>query len=493
MATATAKRKPAYELGQAHRVERFMGRHLRHTKGRWAGQPLMLEPWQRDEIIVPIFDVVDPRTGLRVVREALLGIPRKNSKSTIASGVGLYCTYVDGYRNPKTGEWIPEFGAEVYAVAGSKPQARIVFGAARDMVLQSPYLRAASKVYKDAIEVIETGGVFRVLSADARLAHGYNPSAFVIDEFHVHRNWDLYEAMVTGTGARQQPLGITITTAGYNRESPCFELYERGRKTRAKSFYFKWWEAPKNAKVNDRKGWQIANPASWVTNKFLAAQLQSPAMHPAMFRRLHLNQWTGTLEQWIDQRVWDACGGKPLIPNGAEVYIGVDAAPKRDSTAAVIVHRDAAGVHHVICAVWTADATMGYTDFIVLEDFLREMCKVYAVQRILVDPYAMQRTMMVLRGEGLPVDEFPQTDAYMVPASQNLYDLALEGRLRHGNDKTLRAHSDHARAIETARGWRLHKLRSVGHIDALVALASASRIAEQEHSKPVPGVRILGD
>lgn len=494
---AAAKTPKLAALSQTPRVLRFFQRHLRHPmKGRWAGQPFTPEPFQRDEIIDPIFGTIDPKTGLRVVTDALIGMARKSGKTTVAAGAGLYLTFADGHWDPKSGDWIPEWGAEVYSVAPSKTQAHLVFDPAKQMVEGSPYLRAAARVYKDAIEVRETGAVYRVIASAGDLAHGFNPSAIIADEVHALRtaaHRELWAAITTGGGAREQPLLLAITTAGYDRATILYELYKRGKGRHPRSFYFRWWGAPDGCKIDDPKAFKAANPASWITAKYLRAQLAKPGMHPSVFRRLHLNQWTGSAERWISQEEWDACSAKPKIEPGAPVYVAVDSAPKRDTTAVVVVHRDDAGAHHVLVQGWEADRTMGYVDFVQLEDFLRELCTVYDVQRILVDPYAMQRTMMVLAGEGLPVEEFPQQDAYMVPASQNLYDLVLERRFRHGGDQRLQAHSDNAAAVETARGWRLHKLRSTGPIDSLIAAAIACQVAEQDAQAPAfdPDIRVL--
>ena len=492
---ATAS-KPAV-LSQTPRVLRFFQRHLRHPmKGRWAGQPFIPEPWQVSEIIDPIFGTIDAKTGLRVVTDAVIGVARKNGKTGIGAGIAVYGTFADGHWNPKTGEWVPEWGAEVYSIAPSKTQAHLVFDPAKQMVAASPYLRAAARVYKDAIEVRETGAVYRVIASAGDLAHGFNPSLVLADEIHALRtaaHRELWAAITTGGGAREQPLLVAITTAGYDRETVLYDLYKKGKGRHPRSFYFRWWSAPEGCKINDPKAARAANPASWITAKYLRAQAAKPGMHPAVFRRLHLNQWTGSAERWIAQEEWDACGAKPKIPPGAPVCIGIYSAPKRDTTAVAVVHRDDDGVHHVVVHGWAADRTMGYVDFVQLEDFVRELCTVYDVRRILVDPYAMQRTMMVLAGEGLPVEEYPQQDAYMVPASQNIYDLVLERRLRHGGHPLLQAHSDNAAAVVTARGWKLHKLRSIGPIDALTATTIACQVAEQDGQTPAPdpGMRIL--
>lgn len=485
----TAARKPApralsdtarRDLGarSAKRVTNFCGLHVRHLKGPLAGEPFQLERWQENDITRPIFGTLD-KDGRRTYREALIGIARKNGKSLLASGIALYGLFADGWWTP-SGDWRPEWGAEVFSVAGSKDQARIVFGTARDIVLGSPMLRASCKVYRDAIEVPERASVYRVLSSDARLAHGYNPSVAILDELHVHRNGELYEALKTGGGARTQPLLISITTAGWDRNSIAYRLYEAGKAGRDPRMWFRWWEAPPGCKPTDAKAIRAANPGRWVTAEFLRSQYLSGGIPEAVYRRLHLNQWTGHAARWIPMDLWDACGAKPKIPAGGDVWIGVDAAPKRDTTAVVVVHRDDRGTHHIRGFVFEADRTMGYLDFDAVEMLLRDLCTDYNVRRILVDPYVMMRSMLDLAEEGLPIEEFPQNDSMMVPASQTLYDLVLEARIRHGNDRTLREQADVAAIKETPRGWRLHKLKSSLPIDSVVATAMACHIAEQD-------------
>lgn len=466
MTQATAPRRDRSPMSPGARVDRFFSLHLRHLKGEYAGNPFVLEPWQRDEIVMPLFNTVD-RKGYRRYREALIGVARGDGKSPLAAGLGLYGTFAD--REP---------GAECYALAGSKDQARIIFGTAAAMVRASPMLDAMARVYRDVIEVPETGSIFRVLAADAGLAHGLVPHIVTIDELHVHKNPDLYEAIQSALHKRRQPLIIGLTTAGWDRETLCYRLFERGIAGDDPRFFFRWWAGADGCAASDTKAMRAANPASWV--KIARLQDQRRSMPDNVFRRLHLNQWTTSEDTWIPMALWDACDGAPKIPLDAPVYIGVDAAPKKDTTAVVVVQRDDQGVHHWKVYVFKADRAMGYLDFLEVEDLLRELCGTYDVRRIVVDPFTMMRSLVTLSEEGLPVEEYPQNDARMVPASQTLYDLVLEQRLRTGGDPTVRAQAAVAAARETARGWRLHKLRSAAPIDSIVAGAMASHIAEQE-------------
>ena len=159
--------------------------------------------------------------GLRKHRRALIGLPRKNGKSLIGAGIALFGLVID------------EVGAEVYAVAGDRAQARIVFREAARMVELDPILSQRLRVMRDVIEMPSTGSVFRVLSADASRAEGLNPSTVVFDEVHIQPDDRLWNTMNLGSGTRKQPLIVGITTAGSRTDSRgqdtvCYKLWQYG-------------------------------------------------------------------------------------------------------------------------------------------------------------------------------------------------------------------------------------------------------------------------
>jgi hypothetical protein len=194
------------------RFAAFCEYYVRHTKGRWAREPLDLEDWQRQFWWEAL--EVDPVTGLRVYSEVGLGLPRKNGKSVQASAAGLYFLVADGEAEP-----------EVYVAAAARNQAGIVLGQSRRMAQQSPRLSRHVTVRTTLIECPRNGGIMRSLSADAALQHGLNPYANIIDELHAHRTADLYTALTTGTGAREQPFTLWISTAGVDGPGILSELH----------------------------------------------------------------------------------------------------------------------------------------------------------------------------------------------------------------------------------------------------------------------------
>jgi phage terminase large subunit-like protein len=317
------------------------------------------------------------------------------------------------------------------------------------------------------------------MSADADLQHGLNPSCAIIDEYHVHRNAEQYEAMRTGMAARENPLTVTISTAGARREGALWNLYERAQAKDDPRLFSYWRGAPDGADIEDRKVWRAANPASWVSMDFLEDQYRSLPL--PVFARLHLNSWyEGGDEGWVSRDQLIACHGTPTFTDDRPTVVAVDAASRRDTTAVIAVQIDDEGRYQRLCWHFQADEQMGYLDYGAVEALIRELSSTYMVTRVAFDPFQMVRSAQMLLSEGVPVEMFPQNDTRMVPASQLAYELIVESQLVMDACPICEAQIAGAGVVETVRGWRLHKLRSKGPIDAAIALVMALQLAEWE-------------
>lgn len=451
---------------------------MHQTKGRWAGELLGLEPWQR-EWLDELFLMYDD--GERVYKEALLGIARKNGKSTVGSVLGLYGLLGSNENSP-----------EVYAAAASKDQARIVFQQAVDYVESSPKLRDWLKPQRNAILCPSNKGVFRVLASDGPLQYGLNPSMVIIDELWAHENPELYFALTTGSLARQNPLIVSITTAGFNRETICYSLYERGRKIeasggikqmRSEGFNFKWYEADPSKLASDESTWKDANPSSWIRMQDLKREYHR--LPESVFRRLHLNQWTETEDAWITPAMFAACAGKPTLAKFNPTWMGVDVGIKRDS-AAITWGQWIGDKFHTEQRILLPeeDSEMGVSDVrAAVASIAREFPQ---MREILYDPWSFRESAEMLLEMGLPMVEFPQNAARMAPASEAVYELTKEMRWMHNNDPELRTQVLNAVIAPTERGgWRISKRKSQQRIDAAVSLAmTVSRGVEMRFFKP---------
>jgi len=320
----------------------FFPRFLRHSKGEWRGQPFELERWQRDEIIRPLFGWKQRADGLRRYREVFVYLPRKNGKSALAAGIALYLLYCDG-----------EGGAEIYSVAGDRFQAGIVFNQASEMVKASPELLARTEVYKRSLFVPESASVYQVLSADVPTKHGLSPHGILFDELHVQDDRDMWDTMSTGRGARRQPVTIAMTTAGYDKNTICGQMYDRAVAIRDgaavdDAFLPVIYGAGEKDDWTDPGVWGRANPNLGVSIQptYLEREFQKAKDSPPYqntFRRLHLNQWVTQVVRWIDQRRWDACAGElswqemwPAL-RGRQCFAGLDLSTVTDLSALVLL------------------------------------------------------------------------------------------------------------------------------------------------------------
>lgn len=519
---------PAEVVTDGPRFARFCAENIVHTKGRqFAGKPLILEDFQReffDELLS-----VDPDTGRRYYSEAVWGLPRKNGKSTSVAAFGLYMACADG-----------EPGAEVYCAAAARQQARIIFDQDRRFVATSPTLAGEFVPRRNWIDHPATGSVLRVISSDAPKQHGLNPSANVIDELHAHESGDLYAALTSAGGAREQPLTLTITTAGWNKSTVLGEIVDRALartvlveerpgltivRDRTNGFLLWWHGAPEDADPDDPEVWRIANPAPWITDRYLARERHKPSMRLNDFRQLHLNQWPNVDEDWLPHGAWADCRDASVgLDRGLPVAVGVDIALTHDYAAVVVAQRqsrhDADGIplpdRTVIRSkFWHNPWEEGHPNHATWEleiaevrEYLRELYSTFKVSAatkpdsrvpapgpaFTYDPWKFTESAQTLRSEGLNMLEFPQFNRYMVPASSTLYEQIITGRIVHDGDAIMAEHIGNARGLRTDRGWRIRKPKDKNgreieskHIDGAVAGAMAVHQAQTDPPRALVG------
>lgn len=348
-----AERQPGayFDVDLVRRKLRALG-SFRHTKGRWAGKPMTIEggglsPWQVVWIIAPVFGWVffDEEIGrvVRVVRTAWIEVPRKAGKSTLSSGIGNVLLLADN-----------EPGAEVYAAAGSLPQAARVFDDAKRMCLTSKHARSRVDPLSEVIRVPATGAVFRALSKIAETAHGLNVSGAIVDEVHVHKRRDLIDAIETGTGARDQPLIVFITTADEAAEGTIYDekhSYTEKCATRVVedvSHFGVIWAAEETDDPFADSTLKKANPGIGVspTWRYLRKEVEKARTTPSYFPtycRLHLNLRKRETAKLIDVRQWDASAGMTdwAGARGREAWAGLDLSAVSDFSAWCVLTRSA--------------------------------------------------------------------------------------------------------------------------------------------------------
>lgn len=241
-----------FDLEKATRPIEFVEKFCKHSKGQWAGKPVILDLWQK-AIIQSIFGFVDDK-GIRKYREALIIVARKNGKSTLLSAIALYMLFADH-----------EGGAQVCCVASKKDQAKIVFTEAKNMVTQSPWLGQLIKKRKSDLYVPLTFSTFEPLASDSNTLDGLNMHCGIIDELHSIKDRNIYDVSKQSMGARTQPLLLIISTAGFVRENIYDNRYEYADKVlngmiddeRFISFIY---ELDERSEWNKKNCWIKANP-----------------------------------------------------------------------------------------------------------------------------------------------------------------------------------------------------------------------------------------
>ncbi len=242
-----------FDLEAATAPIEFIERFCRHSKGKWIGQPVRLELWQK-AMLQSVFGFVHKETGLRRCREFVLLVGRKNGKSTLLAGIGLYMLVGDG-----------EGGAEVYCVATKRDQARIVFTEAVNTVSQSPALRKHLKKRKTDLYFPVVFGKFEPLASESNSLDGLNSHCVIIDELHAIKDRNLYDVMRQSMTARQQPLLAMITTAGFVRECIYDDIYDYACRVldgvvEDERFLAFLYELDDRSEWIDFRAWEKANP-----------------------------------------------------------------------------------------------------------------------------------------------------------------------------------------------------------------------------------------
>lgn len=431
---------------------------LPHIKGKWAreGRLIGLEDWQC-WIITTVFGWVHHESRLRRFREGYVEVPRKNAKSTLSSGLALYMLSADD-----------EHGAEVYSAATTRDQARIVFDDSKAMAERTPGLRfhLGVAVMQHSITVAANASKYTPLAAEGSTLDGLNVHFAVIDELHAHKTRAVYDVIDSARGSREQSLLWNITTAGSDRSGICYERRTHVSKVLEgvitdPAIFGVIYTIDSTDDPFAPASWAKANPnfgKSVLVDDMVAAARKAEAMPSALnnFLTKRLDVWVNGDSAWMDMRAWDRCAMPSLsvhdIPPGTPVWIGLDLAQKRDFAALVIVF-EIEGLWHVIPRLYlnelavqesgnahlTGWARQEYvqvtdgdiTDFDVVAEDLRTLCRTHNVQEVAFDPALSMYFAGKLIEEGLPLVEIQQRSLFFTPPLLQVENLVHENKLRH--------------------------------------------------------------
>lgn len=332
-----------FDADRAEYVINFIEKFCKHSKGKWAGKPVLLETWQKAALSA-LFGFIDRETGLRQYRELILIVARKNGKSTLSAGIGVYLLIADG-----------EAGAEIYSAATKRDQSKIIWNEAVKMIKKSPALNKRCSCLVSRIKCKVNDGVFEPLAADSNNLDGLNVHGALIDELHAIKDKNLYDVIVDGMTAREQPLSIITSTAGTVREN-IFDLkYEEAANIidgygqpdgyHDETILPVIYELDKRSEWVDPKCWAKANPSLGIikSREQLADKVNRAKANPLYVKNLLCKDFNMretaaeaflTFEQLNNEATFDLDALRPRYGIG-----GVDLSMTTDLTCATLLFK----------------------------------------------------------------------------------------------------------------------------------------------------------
>ena len=484
-----------FDKDAAEKAVAFFAECLTHTTGEWRGKPFVLSPWQA-EIVSNIFGW-KRKDGTRKYRTVFIAVPRKAGKTTLAAGLALYALFCDG-----------ELGAQVINAAADREQAALCFDAAKGMVQAEPMLEGRSEVFKRSIIVPNTGSAYKVISSEAYSKHGLSCSYIGADELHAWPDRELWDVLNTSTGARRQPLTVVTTTAGFDRHSICYEIWDYAVKVRDgivtdPAFLPVIFAADVDDDWQNPETWRKAHPGLGVSvqEDYFAAECAKAQAMPSYentFRRLLLNQWTESDVRWLSMDAWDKCGTDLPDLEGKTCFAGLDLSTTTDITALVLAF-PIDGTVHLLPFFWVPsegiykrskkdrvpypaweksdhiEATDGNViDYEVIRARINELAEKYHIKEIAIDRWNATQLATQLAGDGFNIVAFGQGYASMSAPCKELEKMVLGQQINHGNNPVLRWMASNVSIEQDAAGnIKASKAKSTERIDGIVAAIMA--------------------
>lgn len=485
---------------------------LPHIKGQWArrNERIKLEDWQCF-IVSNIFGWLD-ENGNRRYRTAYVEVPRKNAKSTLAAGIGLYALACDG-----------EPGAEVYSAATTREQARIVWDVAKQMCRKRRDMCEALGIdpRAHALWIEDSASVFRALSADGETLDGLNIHCAIVDELHAHPNRKVWDVIETATGSRHQPLVFAITTAGSNRAGICYEQRDYVSKlingvADDPTYFGLVYTIDDGDDWTTELAWRKANPNYGVSvspedlaRKAYKAQQQTSATNN--FLTKHLDIWVNADTAWLDMRAWDRCRVPGLLLDdfeGRDVYLGLDLASRIDIASVAYWFPPVDGGKHSIFHIgflpesaiensdnsqyagWAMDGHLRETEGVmtdqeVIKEHVLEACRRFNVRGVAVDPFQAHKLLREMADMQVPVVEYGQNVKNMSEPMKDFEGLVLAGMVEIPEDPCLTWMASNVVCHRDSKDNVYPRKEMVQNkIDGVVALIMARGMALQDQSGP---------
>lgn len=454
------------------------------------------------------------KDGTRRFRNSYKEVGRKNGKTTECAIKGHGHIFLDG-----------EIGAQVWFAATKKDQALIGLNDAANVAKATPQI---NKHYdyihlKDRILRIvhpDTGSFMAPISRDTKTEDGTDPSYGIIDEMHAHPDMSAVEILESGMGTREQRMIDIITTAGYNKQGPCYSVV---RKTVIEilegikhddSYFGVIYTLDDDDDWEDQTVWGKSNPnlnvsfdMDYLQDRFIKAKNEGGETEVG-FKTKNLNIWTDAPRVWIPDRVWMKCRDLPKDIESKIWYAGLDLASTEDFNAWVLFSEpDGDGVHDVLPFFWIPEEQLqerqrkdknnyrdwisegllnvtpgNVTDYDYIEDFIQKKHNDLQIAAGAYDKWNALSTANRLNALGFEYLQISQQISTLSSPTKRLKALTLSRKLRHGGHPALRwMCGNSVIKMDANENIRLNKEESGDKIDGMAALVNAIAVFIQKN------------
>jgi phage terminase large subunit-like protein len=479
---------------------------LRHTSGEWKGQFFQIQDFQAFRWAV-LFGWQRKDGKGRRFRRAYIEVARKQGKTEEAAAIAIGGLLIDG-----------EETAQIFSAATTRQQAKIVYGAAkimaRELKKDSPAIEGMVRLLAHRILNTATDSFFEALSSDAWTLDGLSPHFSIIDEYHAHPTSDVLKVLETGAGARRSPLFYIITTAGFDIESPCFNLRRSaidilsGSK-QDETFFTAIYTLDEGDDWNNEKTWIKSNPQIGITptwdfmrSEYVKA-VNEGGQSEVEFKTKNLNIWTTSAKTWIADEAWMSCPNEIDVDQlyGRKCYGGLDFAAVSDFTAASLVFPPddtENGEFIILPFFWIPEETLkirsrdypdmkrwvkdgfinvtpgNVTDYDYLIAEMHKIRETYTMLSMGYDPHNAWQTVAKLQDDGFPMAVYRQGYATMSPPTKEFERFVKQKRINHGNNPVLRWMMTNVNPkYDRAENITLHKMTKHQKIDGVIATVIA--------------------
>jgi len=503
------KRGLKFDKSKAFKFLKF-SQICKHVEGHLAGLPIQLEDWQAF-IVWNLFgwykeiEIFGHKQWVRRFQEAYVDVARKNGKTTFAAIIILFAALVDG-----------EVGAQCYTAGTKMEQAKICYEASVDMAKGEKHLLKHFKPRTNALLVPTTRSFVKPLPADSKKLDGLNIHAAICDEYHAHLTAGLWSVIRTGMGARRNPFLFTITTAGFNKQGPCYQYRDvcmeilKGIKN-DDSIFAIIFTLDKDDDWSDPKVWAKSNPNLEVSVSLDSLRIghqkaKNDKTYEVEFKTKNLNIWVDAAEVWIPDEIWmQGEAPPPIETQKGECFAGLDLAASQDFNALVLIFPHERGdlIHYdVYPYFWIPEAKLddrkenihyrGWEEanyLSVTDGNLVDDNTIKAQVAKIVEPFnlkwlafdrfkATHGVVQYLMSLDLPLMEFGQGFISMDQPVQEINKLSYQNRLHHGGNPILRWMAGNVVIkINETGAMKMDKSKSKDKIDGMVALAMAIGVA----------------